>query len=96
MKIFISGKITGLPEKEVKEKFEKAEKYLRSQGCVPINPYKILGKTGLEYEEMMKICFSLIDVCDAVYFLKDFKESKGCMREMAYAGATNKLETREK
>lgn len=96
MKIFISGKISGLPEKEVKQHFEKAERYLREQGCIPINPLKILANTGLEYEDMMHVCFALIDVCDAVYFLKDFKQSNGSMREMAYAGATNKLETREK
>lgn len=95
MKVYISGKITGEDPKEVSAKFAKAEKYLKKQGHIPINPYKALKSLDLDYEDYIKICFAMIDVSDALYMLADYKESQGAMRELAYAGAMQKFHTRE-
>jgi len=81
MKIYISGEITNDPN--YKEKFAKAEEYLKAKGHVIMNP-AILPE-GFEYEDYMTICFAMIDVCDAMYMLKDWEESPGAERELIHA-----------
>lgn len=39
----------------------------------------------------MAISFALIKAADAVYFLNDYKESPGALRELEYAKNKNKL-----
>ena len=41
MKIYISGQITGLKEKEAKIYFDRAEKMLLEKGYNPVNPMHI-------------------------------------------------------
>lgn len=84
MKIYISGKISGLPTAAVEKKFDEAESLIRAEGHIPINPNKIVYE-GLEYEDYMHIDFALIDVCDAVHMLPDWKDSDGAGRELDYA-----------
>jgi hypothetical protein len=38
----------------------------------------------------MKICFSLIDHADELYFLKGWEESRGANQEYGYAFASGK------
>ena len=40
---------------------------------------------GFLYEEYMRVCLSMIDVCDAVYMLPCWKDSPGAMFEKQYA-----------
>lgn len=86
MKVYIAGKITG--EKDYKEKFKSAEKELIGQGHTVLNPTII--PAGFGYEDYMHICFSMIDVCHAVYFLKNAINSPGALREYEYAVEENK------
>ena len=95
MKIYISGKVTGEDPQECEKKFNNAAEYLKSKGHTPINPYSILKDSGLGYEDFMWVCFRLIDLCDVIYMLRDYKQSSGAMRELAYAGATNKYQSLE-
>lgn len=81
LKAYIAGKITGDPN--YKEKFQKAEEFLRSCYDVVLNP-AILPE-GLKQIEYMRICFSMIDCCDVVWFLKDWKDSAGARLEHDYA-----------
>jgi hypothetical protein len=83
MKIYIAGKITGLSELEFKIKFAEAGMKLKSEGHTPLLPSILPG--GLEHEEYMHICYAMIDVCDAVYFLDNWKDSKGAKMEHDYA-----------
>ena len=85
MKIYIAGKITGLDNH--KEKFGKKQKELESMGHTVINPtglYEILGD-DFSHSEYMKICYSLIDLCDCVYFLDNWADSTGATLEKDYA-----------
>ena len=84
--VFISGKITG--DVNYIEKFKKAENKLKSFGCIVLNPINIPQE--LHYEKQMEICFKYIDIADYVYFLSDYKSSKGSMREMNYVISKNK------
>jgi len=81
MKVYIAGPITGNPN--YMEQFAKAEQELREQGHTPMNP-SVLPQ-GFEQDEYMKICYSMIDVCDAVYFLDNWWKSKGANLEQVYA-----------
>ncbi len=86
MKVYIAGKITGNPD--YKQQFAEAERELKAQGYTTMNPAVL--PDGFEHHEYMKICFSMIDVCDAVYFLSNWKESKGACMEYDYAFEQNK------
>ena len=85
--VYIAGKITGLPDYQ--QKFRAAEIKLNEKGykkvinpcCLPVN---------LDYEQYMPICFAMIDVADAVFFLDNWEDSDGAKREMSYALAKKK------
>lgn len=85
--VFISGKITG--DDNYTDKFIDKGFKLLSQGYKVLNPVLCVPKT-LDYEKQMNMCFNMIDLADIVYFLKDYKESQGAMREWHYAMAKNK------
>jgi len=73
MKVYIAGKITGFPK--YKEVFNKAEEYLKTKGHVCMNP-AILPE-GFEPDEYLTVCFSMLSVCDVVYMLSNWKDSRG-------------------
>jgi len=85
-KVYIAGKITGL--ENYKELFKRAEVDLRIKGHVCMHS-SVLGK-GFEWDEYMKICFTMITVCDVVYMLKNWRDSQGARIEHAYAIKHNK------
>lgn len=82
-KIYISGKITG--DSGYIEKFKTAEKEVRQQykGCEIINPAIILQAMpkSTSHEEYMRISLCLLEMCDSIYMLPDWKESKGAYME---------------
>lgn len=86
MKVYIAGKITG--DENYKEKFERAEEKLKNDGHIVLSPAVL--PEGMHQEDYMKICFPMIDVSDAVYFLKGFEQSKGAMLEFDYCRYTAK------
>lgn len=89
MRLYISGKITNNPN--YKEDFGKAEKWLLSKGITPINPCKINDICDkLTYEEFMKVDYCLIDLCDGLFMLKGWQDSKGALSEMCYAKSLGK------
>lgn len=81
MKIYVAGKITDLGN--YREVFQEAVEHLESYGHSVMNP-AILPK-GFEYDEYMHVCYSMIDVCDCIYLLCNWTESKGAMMEFDYA-----------
>lgn len=81
MKIYIAGKITGLDN--YKELFEKVEKILLEEGHAVMNP--VVLPSGFSQDEYMHICYNMIDVCDGVYFLNNWKTSPGANLEHEYA-----------
>ena len=86
MKFYIAGKINGLDN--YKEKFKQAEETLIATGHICMNP-AILPE-GFPYEAYMPICTSMIDQCESIYMLNNWKNSRGARVEHAYAAATNK------
>lgn len=85
MKVYISGKISGLPFEEVKAKFKAAEEYLRYLGHTTVNP----AENGLDFNAPWKTHMlhdiSLLMPCDAIYLLEDWIDSRGAMLEKLVA-----------
>lgn len=84
MRIYISGKITGLPIAEYQEHFMRAHHRLADIGHNPINPI-YLGQFDLPYEAYMEIDKVLISTCDAICMLKGWEDSPGARKELEYA-----------
>ena len=89
MKVYVSGKISGLDPVEAKKNFIKAELRLKHQGHEVMRPTCL--PLGFSHKDYMHICYAMIDVCDAVYFLNDWKMSKGARMEHQYAKKTHKV-----
>jgi len=81
LKIYIAGKITGDPQ--YKKKFSAVEEGLKKCGHKIMNP-AILPE-GFEHHEYMQICRSMLEICEAVYFLEDWEESMGALKEYCWA-----------
>ena len=90
MKIFISGKITGLNYGEVVSKFTKAQRKLTDQGHDVVDPNglnKGLHGGSWEHEDYMRITLAALSLCDAIYMLSDWKHSPGARMEHERAEA---------
>ena len=87
MKIYISGSITNNPN--YKEDFERAEDYLQREypSADIINPALVNSylPKSTTYEEYMKMCFCMLDMCEAIFMLKGWSKSCGSNREYWYA-----------
>lgn len=98
--IYIAGAITGTDD--AGERFAKAETDLKADAKVRdipleiINPYEVNYTLGfLPHDEIMKICFMLIDQADVIHFLKGWESSRGANQELGYATAKRKTITFE-
>lgn len=86
MKIYISGKITGLDWDATREKFNAAAAMLSDLGFDPFNPME--GTTendGQSWEDHMSRDIAELFRCDAIFMLPDWIESKGARIEYAIA-----------
>ena len=78
-KIYISGKITGLPIDEVISKFQAAEAKIRRFGFEPVSPLR----NGLPFEaelaDQIGEDVKLLLKSDAIYMIADWRQSEGAM-----------------
>jgi hypothetical protein len=89
-KIYISGRITGLPFNEVQAKFATAERILTEQGYEVISPLKTGIPYNFPWESHIAMDIVLLIGCEAVYFLPDWNLSKGATLEKNIAELTGK------
>ena len=89
-RVYISGRISGLPYSEAFDKFQKIETTLRRKGYDVVNPLK----NGLDISEPWEthIALDIINLlgCDSVYMMPDFSESRGALLEYNIAKLTGK------
>jgi hypothetical protein len=88
-KVYIAGKITGLPIPIYSSRFNCAEDALRAHGYRTLNPIRIVPQ-DLDYEDQMEICLKLVQVADIIYMLENWEQSNGAKREHAYAATLGK------
>ncbi len=88
MKIYISGKISGLEKHEYEANFEFAENELKKwrNDLVIINPLRIKPFLGIR----VWLCFMIADLwelrkCDAIYLQRNWVNSKGAVIEYFFA-----------
>lgn len=84
MKIYISGKITGI-ENDAPKLFNDADDFISSKGHSPCNPMALShdhDKTWLSYMQHDIIAMMR---CDAIFMLKNWKESRGAKIEHGIA-----------
>lgn len=85
MKIYIAGKITGLDREAMIAKFAVAAAKLTEQGHETFVPCVLPDYPDVPHEDYLHICYAMIDICNAVYMLKDWQQSKGARMELQYA-----------
>jgi hypothetical protein len=85
MRIYISGKITGLPFDEAFKMFENAENELKFRGYEVVNPMKLNHNHNKSWESYMREDLIAMMKCDAIYLLPNYHESKGALIEKQLA-----------
>lgn len=84
-KIYIAGKVTGLPIAETTMKFGQAQKEIEAQGFEAVNPLAVVNDFKTPWQKAMKMCIESLIKCDAVVLLHDYSDSKGALIEMNLA-----------
>ena len=84
MKVYISGKISGLPISEVQRNFSEAERHLEEIGHEPVNPTKNDDQTK-NWSEHMVDDIEMLMGCEAIYLLDNWEDSKGARIEYRIA-----------
>ena len=86
MRMYISGKITGLPMHEVVNKFSFHATLLMLKGYLPINPMEVSKYSDCKtWHDYMEEDIAALLRCDAIYMLKDWGQSKGARVEYQIA-----------
>lgn len=81
IKIYISGKITGLDRKVAESRFDEAMIKLCKEGYNVCNPFLIDHNHDQSWESFMLADLKLLFECQAVYMLNNWKSSKGARIE---------------
>lgn len=84
-KIYIAGKVTGLPIEEVSDKFKAAQVELENQGFTAVNPLVVVNDPQANWNQAMKKCIGELVHCDAVYLLPCHINSPGAQFELQIA-----------
>jgi hypothetical protein len=83
--VYISGRITGLPESEAIENFNKAETALLEKGYTVVNPIKINHDHDKTWESYMKEDIKAMCSCDCIYMIDGWEQSRGAKIEYQLA-----------
>lgn len=89
MKIYISGRISGMRLITAEIIFEFYELFLKDLGYNVVNPIKINHNHDLKWRSYMKKDIKYMMDCDAVFLLKNWKYSKGARIERRLAKNLN-------
>lgn len=85
MKVYISGKVTGLPIHEVTMKFGQAVKEIEALELTAINPLAVVNDWKAKWPDAMRKCIIALMEADVMYMLPDGDESKGALLEFMIA-----------
>ena len=88
MKIYISGKMRGLPEEESRKLFKAAENYLIELGHDVINPWDSEDEKNekcRDWDDYILYDLHILKMCDAIFMLSNWQDSDGAKCEHAFA-----------
>lgn len=85
MRVYISGAITNTTD--YLERFKVVEDILQAHGYETINPASLLDNLPptTTHDEYMHISYALLDICDGIYMMDGWENSKGATYEYEYA-----------
>lgn len=78
--IYISGKVSGLDPMDVFLKFLESEQKLIAHGYEVFNPTAWLTPET-DWQQAMKLCIAILPMCDGIYLLPDWHQSRGAKIE---------------
>jgi hypothetical protein len=81
MKVYISGKISGLEYYQAQEKFKLTADALKLLGCEPVNPFDNGLTENDPWTKHMAIDIEMLMQCEAIALLSNWKDSKGARIE---------------
>ena len=84
-KVYIVGKVSGLPFREVKTKFDLVHTVLQDAGFEPVNPLNVVTDTRCRWNPAMRKCIAALMQCDALFLIHDVEDSPGAQLEMELA-----------
>lgn len=84
--VYIAGKITD--DLFYRTKFYEAARKLEAAGFAVLSPAVL--PDGFTYEAYMRMSEAMLNECEAVCFLPDWRESKGARYEYGHATANGK------
>jgi hypothetical protein len=90
-KVFISGRVTGLPRAEAERNFERGKKAILQNGYDYISPLDKVPENASECEAMTILLPLLTKECDAILLLNDSKFSPGSHVEEKVAKYCKKM-----
>lgn len=90
MRIYVSGKISGLPFDEVRERFADATELLDEIGFESVNPLEKGLPQDAPWEKHMVKDIELLLSCDAIYMMDNWTDSVGAGIEYDIAMRTGK------
>lgn len=79
IKVYISGRITGRPSKEIDHAFNEGHLKLHSMGFESVSPWN--GDEGLTWNQYMKRDIKMLMDCDMILMLEGWDRSKGACIE---------------
>lgn len=82
-KVYIAGQVTGI--KGYRDRFERAEDLLLSEGYQPVNPTAAGEVDGYTYRDYINRGLRLLEECDAICMLPGWTGSRGAKLEKWYA-----------
>ena len=90
MKIYISGKITGLEKEVYTKQFARAEAFYKTSGFDVVNPVTIgeeilKNNPKAKWEDFMKEDLKALKTCTHIVLLEGWEESKGAKMEKTEA-----------
>jgi hypothetical protein len=88
-RVFLSGKVSGLPRWYVVIKFMLYDLFLTMMGYEVYNPVREIDKKT-SWKGAMEICTTELMYCEYIYFQFDWWISKGSIHEMIKASLRNK------
>lgn len=87
MKIYISGKISGMDESEARKLFAAAFIQLQDWNHEPVDPMTLPHDHGRTWLEFMREDIKALMDCEAIYMLENWTESQGAKIELSLAAS---------